>query len=133
MVDRAAAMGQALSAAFCERVSEDPVTRDNWFSGIQLSPIEDPPMAAPPGYPFAADDRERAAAELDRLASLGKIHWYVEGSSPPDLAVCPPHLTVKEGEFRAARDWSNAPYPLNAVFVIPPVQFGTMDEFLGLL
>ena len=129
MAGRTAATGQTLSAASCERVLGDPAARDNWVSGIQLARSEDPPMAVLPDYATVADDRERAAAELDRSASLGKIHWRAEGSHHPDLRVCPSHLIAKEDWVRAARDWSNALYPLNAVSVNPPVQYGTMGVF----
>ena len=84
-------------------------------------------------YPSVAEDRQRAAAELDRLAGLGKIHWYEEGSRPPDLRVCPSHLIVKGGKARAARDWSRAMYPLNSMLSNPPVQFGATGDFLRAL
>ena len=80
---------------------------------------------------IAEDDRERAAAELGRLASLGRTHWYVEGSHPPDLRAWPPHLILKGDKERVERDWSNALFPANAVLVNPRAQYGTMADFLG--
>ena len=74
------------------------------------------------------EDRDVAAAELDRLALLGKIHWRDCGSYPPELRVCPPHLIVKEDKVRVVHDWSNYQYPLNSVLAN-----GAMGEFLELL
>ena len=84
-------------------------------------------------FPSALGDRERAASELGRLAFLGKIRWYAKESYPPDLRNRPSRLIAKEDKVRAARDWSNALFPLNSVLVSPPVQYGTMDEFSALL
>ena len=80
-----------------------------------------------------SEDRQKAAVELDRLAALGKIHWYGEGSHPPDLRVCPSHLTVKGDKNRMVHDWSCAQYPLNSMLVNPLVEYSTMGDFLGLL
>ena len=107
--------------------------RNNRFNRIQLSSAEVPPSVVLPDYPSALGDRERAASLLGRLESLGKIHRYAKESYPPDLEVCQSHLIVKDDKVRVARDWSNALYPLNSVLANPSVQYGTMDEFLGLL
>ena len=104
-----------------------------WFEGVELPLTESPPVAALPDYPSVVEDRQKAAVELDRLAALGKIHWYEDGSYPPDLRVCPSHLIVKESKNRMVHDWSCAQYPLNAMLVNPPVEYGTMDGFLELL
>ena len=46
-------------------------------------------MAILPDFPSVVDDRQLAAVELDRLAALGKIRWYEEGSYPPRPAGVP--------------------------------------------
>ena len=71
--------------------------------------------------------------ELDRLADLGKIHWYKDGSYPTDLRACPSHLIVKRDKNRMVHDWSCAQCPLNAMLANPPVEYGTMDDFLCML
>ena len=104
-----------------------------WFEGVELPLTECPPVVILPDYPSVVEDRQRAAVELDRLAALGKIHWYEEGSYPPDLRVCPSHLIVKGNKNRMVHDWSCAQYPLNALLVNRPVEYGAMDGFLSLL
>ena len=104
-----------------------------WFEGFGLTFTEEPPVVVLPNHPSVAKGRQRAAAELDRLAGLGKIHWYQGGLRPPDLRVRPPHLVAKEDKVRVIRDWSSALYPLNSVLSNPPVQYGAMDDFLHLL
>ena len=47
MEDRAATIGQTLSAKFGERVLVEPEVRDSWFDGIQLPRIEEPPAVPP--------------------------------------------------------------------------------------
>ena len=81
-------------------------------------------MVVLPDYPSVSEDRQRAASELDRLAELGKIHWYENGSYPPDLRVCPSHLIVKGDKARVAHDWSRAAYPLDSALTNPPAQYG---------
>ena len=101
------------------------------FNGAELPLAETPPIAISPDYPSVMEGRQRAAIELNRLAALGKSHWHEEGSHPPDLRVCPPHLIVKEDKNRMARDWSCAQYPLNTMLLNPPVEYGAMGDFLG--
>ena len=111
----------------------DPEVASLWFEGIGLTFAAEPPVVVLPDYPSVAEDRQRAAVELDRLAGLGKIHWYEEGSRPPDLRVCPSHLIATEDKVRVAHDWSSALYTLNSVLSNPTVQCGTIDDFLQLL
>ena len=133
MEDRTGTKGQSLSAKACGAAGVDPEVAPLWFDGIALAFAEEPRVAVLPDYPSVVGDRQVAAVELDRLAGLGKIHCYEEGSRPPDLRVCPPHLIVKEDNVRAAHDWSNALYPLNSVLATPPVRYGTVNEFPQLL
>ena len=111
----------------------DPEVASLWFEGIGLTFTEGPPVVVLPDYPSVAEDRQRAAVELDRLAGLGKIHWYEGGSRPPDLRVCPSHLIAMDDEVRVAHDWSSALYTLNSVLSNPPVQCGATDDFMQLL
>ena len=131
--DLTAAFGMSLSEAGCSTLGVRTEMAAQWFHGVELPLTESPPVVILPDYPSVAEDRQRAAVELDRLAKLGKIHWYKEGSHPPDLRVCPSHLIIKGDKVRAVRDWSCARYPLNAMLVNPPVEYGAMDDFLGML
>ena len=103
--DAAAVKGQSLSARAREEVGIDSDTLSLWFDGIALEFAETPPAVALPDNPSASEDRHWAASELDRLARLGKILWYEEGSYPPDLRVCPPRLIAKDEKSRVAHDW----------------------------
>ena len=94
---------------------------------------EDPPIVALPDYPSVLAERETASVELDRLATLGEIHWYSEGSYLPDLRARPSHLVVKTDKVRVVRNWPNVLFPLNSTLVNPPVDYGAMDGFRGLL
>ena len=105
MEGRTATKGQSLSARAREAAGVDPEVAPRWFDGITLTFAEEPRVVIPPDYPSVVDDRQLAAVELDRLAGMGKIHWYEEGSYPPDLLASPSHLIVKEDKVRAARDW----------------------------
>ena len=79
-----------------------------------------PPPVVLPDYPSVNEDREVAAAGLDRLASLGEIHWCDNGSYPPNLCACPPRLIVREDKVRVVREWSDYQCSLNSVLVNPP-------------
>ena len=103
-----------------------------WIAGSEVFTSR-PQTVVLPDYPAVNEDREVAAAELDRLAPLGKILLYSDGSRPPHLSVCPSRLIIKEDKGRVGRDWSNHQYPLNSVLANPPSQYGTMDEFSQLL
>ena len=86
---------------------------DCWFQGVKLAIAKRLSAAVLPDYPSANEYRDASASELDRLASLGKSHWYGDGSYPPDLCVYPPHLIVRSDKVRVVQDWSNYQYPLN--------------------
>ena len=131
--DIAAAYGLSLSETGCRTLGVRTEMVSQWFNGVELPLTQIPPVVILPDYPAVAEGRQKAAVELDRLAALGKIHWYGEGSRPPDLRACPPHLIVKADKNRMGHDWSCAQYPLNAMLVNPPVEYGTMGDFLGML
>ena len=101
--------------------------------GINLDLRFAPPVIALQDYPSVREQPKVAAAELDRLASLGGIHWYEKDCAPPDLRVCPSQLIAKGDKVRAARDWSNRKYGLNGALLNPPVKNGDMGAFLRLL
>ena len=81
--DRASAMGQSLPVKGCEEARVESDVTSLLFDGIELPFPEKPPAAVLPDYPSVMEDRQRAAVELGRLAALGKIRWYREGSRPP--------------------------------------------------
>ena len=80
--DRTAARGLSLSEAGCRALGVRAEMMAQWFEGVELPLTEYPPVVILPDYPSVVGDRRRAAVELDRLAALGKIHWYEEGSYP---------------------------------------------------
>ena len=122
-----------MSARACEAVGVDPEVASLWFDGISLDFSEAPPVVVLSDYPSVAEDRQRAASELDRLAGLGETHWYGAGSYSPDVRVRPPHLVAKGDKARVAQGWSRAGFPLNSMLSNPPVQYGAMGDFLRVL
>ena len=78
------------------------------------------------------NDPHVAAAELDRLTSSGKIHWYGEDGASPDLRARPRQLIAKVDKVRAVHDLPNHRYCLNAALVKPPVRYSDVDGFLRL-
>ena len=70
--DAPAAMGNTLRYEVCRSLNVGSVAMDCGFRGIRW-----------PDYPSVHADRKVAASGLGRFASLGKIHWYEEGSYPP--------------------------------------------------
>ena len=61
------------------------------------------PVVVLQDYPPSKNDRRVAAADLGRLTLLGKIRWYSEGGSFPDLRVCPPQLILNVDKAREAQ------------------------------
>ena len=84
-------------------------------------------------YPNYTGNKE-AGAEIDRLTSLNKIHWYEPGSTPPDLLIAPSKVVIKPDKTRVVHDWS-APQggPLNEYMGPVDVRYGTMDAWLRVL
>ena len=74
MKGRTTTMGQYLFAKGREDAKVDPDVLALRFEGIELPAAEEPPVAAFADYPSALVDRFRAAAELGRVAAMGKIH-----------------------------------------------------------
>ena len=55
-------------------------------------------------YPNIKLHEEVAAAEIDRLTSLGKIFWYPAQKFPSDLCVCPANVVLTQAyQFRNMR------------------------------
>ena len=106
--DFAAARGMSLSEAGRKTLGIRTEMGAQWFDGAELPLTEPPPVVILQDYPSVAEDRQRAAVELDRRADLGEIHWYKGVSYPPDLRVCPSHLIVKKDKNRMVHDWSCA-------------------------
>ena len=131
--DYAAIRGLSLSEKGCRELGVGSDMFPRWFEGVELPLTEVPPVVARQDYPSVLEDRQREAEELDRLADLGKIHWYEEGAHPPDLRVCPPHLIAEEEKNRMVHGWSRAQFPLNSLLVNPPAQIGAMDASLSTL
>ena len=92
--DLAAAHGLSLSEGGRRTLGVRAEMVTQRLNGVDLPLAETPPVDILPDYPSVLEDRPKAAVELKRLAALGKIHWYGEGSRPPDLRVCPSHLFV---------------------------------------
>ena len=70
-------IGEDLAAAHGLSLSEGGrrTLGTQWFNGVELPLTETPPVVILPDYPSVAEDRQKAAVELGRLAALGKIHW----------------------------------------------------------
>ena len=72
--DLAAAHGLPLSEGGRRTLGVRTEMATQWFNGVELPLTETPPVAILPDYPSVLEDRQRAAVELGRLATLGKIH-----------------------------------------------------------
>ena len=104
--DFAAARGMSLSEAGCKTLGIRTEMAAQRFNGVELPLTEPPPVVILQDYPSVAEDRQRAAIELDRLADLGKIHWYKVSKSH---SICLPQTTHKtKGERRQKKQrWRN--------------------------
>ena len=119
--------GNSLRFEFRQKLGVGSMVMDFWREGVRLAITSQPPPAVFPDYPSVFEDREGAASELDRLAPPGKVNWYNDGSSPPDLCVCPSDLIAKRDMVGAGHDWPSHQYPLNSILVNPPAEYGAMD------
>ena len=103
--DRAAALGYTLSVEACVKAGfEESILDRDWFRGINLDFRPASPAIASQAYLSVINQPEVAAAELDRLASLGGVRWFEKGCAPPDLRVCPSRLIARGGKVRVVRD-----------------------------
>ena len=66
-----AARGLSVSERECRELGVDANMASQWFGGVELPLAEVPPVVTLQDYPSASEGRQRAAAELDRLAGLG--------------------------------------------------------------
>ena len=131
--DRAEALGNTLSVYACASAGVEKSMLGRRFCGINFEFRSVHPATVFQDYPSVKNQPNSAAAEQDRLASLGKIHWYAKDCAPPDLRVCPSHLIAKGEEVRVVRDRSNRKYGLNGALINPPAKYGEMGEFSRLL
>ena len=83
--DKTATLGNSLQFEFRQEAGVSSMATERWFHGISLAFTSRPLPVVLPDYPSVNEDCEVAAAELDRLAPLGQIHWCDEVSYPPDL------------------------------------------------
>ena len=96
------------------------------FQGIRLAFANHASPAVLSNCRSVNEDREVAASELGRLASLGNIHGYEGGSYPPELCGCPSHLIVGGDKVRVAHDWPDYQYSLSVALANPPAEYGAM-------
>ena len=75
-----------------------------WVQGFELELAGIPPRVITEDFPSFRDQPEVAAAELDRLPTLGKIHLFTRRRHLPDLRVCPSQLIANPDETRVAHD-----------------------------
>ena len=97
--DRAAAFGNTLSAHACAAAGLDGSTLERWFRGIYLGFRSALPAVALRDYPYVQNRLNVAAAELDWLATLGKIQRHEEDCAPPGFRVRLSRLIAKGGKF----------------------------------
>ena len=102
--DGTAPRGNLLRRDFCRSADTGSAAMESWFQGITLEFTTPMTPIVLSDYPAVHADREVAASELDRLASLGEIHWYEKDSYPPDLCVCPSHLIAESDKVGEVRD-----------------------------
>ena len=93
--DKTAVMGNSLRYDICRIPGVRSLATECWFEGIKLARGGRPPFAVLPDYSSVNEDREVAASEQYRLSPLGKIHWFGDGSYPPDHCACPAHLIIR--------------------------------------
>ena len=74
--DKTAVAGNSLRFESCRKLGVGSMAMD----GIKLASTSQPSPAVLRDYPSVLGDREVAAPELDRSASLGKLHWRKDGS-----------------------------------------------------
>ena len=84
---RKAAFGNARSFQACGKAGVEELMLGRWFCGINLEFRSAPPVVVLQDYPSAKNQPDVAAADLDRLASLGKILWSEKDCFLRDLTV----------------------------------------------
>ena len=129
--DAAMHQSNAINIDFCRTLGVGESYIEEWSNGVVLDGANLAPPFDIPNYPGLLAHATEAAAELERLTSLGKIYWYPRGSEPQDLDVAPANIIIKAGKHRIVHDWSKP--CLNQFLVVPPVNYGTMDGFISRL
>ena len=101
-----AAMHQpnAINISFCRSLGVRDSFLEEWSQGVVLDGANLAPPFDIPNYPGLKTYATEAAAELDRLTTLGKIFWYPFGSEPHDLDVAPANIIIKSGKHRIVHD-----------------------------
>ena len=122
--------GLSLNLATCENLGVPEEFLIEWALGVRLTGAQDAPRFDRRDYPSVELNPDRAAEEIDRLTSLGKIFWHPDGLRPAYLDICPTTLIVKSSRLRLVHDWTAV--GLNRCLHVPPVSFDTMDTFIRL-
>ena len=126
--ERAMRSNCTLKLDVCQRLGVKDVFLQEWREGVRLTGHE---LANPfhvADYPSVIYGYDRAAEEVDRLASEGKIHWFDHDNVPADVDVCPSTLVIKQARMRLVHDWTRV--GLNECLEVPPVAFATLDSLL---
>ena len=113
-----------------QRGVSEPVLAE-WQSGVRLDGHEDAAHFDLDDYQSVKFGMERAAEEIDRLTSAGKIFWFEEDCVPDDLDVCPSSLIVRNARMRLVHDWTRA--GLNQHLALPDTSFDTVDSLINAL
>ena len=97
--------GLTLRFDFLKACGAGPEFLQQWRNGVALGATAAPP-ASVPNHPSVAEHGAWAAAEWDRLESLGKVRFFSTGRKPPGLNVNPCALLLKprEGADEAASE-----------------------------
>ena len=96
--DTAMHQSNAINIGFCRSLGVREPFLDEWSQGVILEGANLAPPLDIPNYPGLLNHATEAAAELERLTSLGKIFWYPIGSAPHDLDVAPANIIIKSGK-----------------------------------
>ena len=118
----------AINFERCRAYGIDDELTTLWRDGIILEGHE---LADPfnvPDNPSVLSQPETAAAELDRLAAEGKIHWYERHRVPSDLDIAPTTLILKGERSRLGHGWTKA--GLNQHLTTPPSRSNTMGDLI---
>ena len=94
---------RTLNIDMCRRRGVSESCLSEWQSGVRLDGHEDAAHFDLDDYQSVKYWMERAAEEIDRLTSAGKIFWLQEDNVPNDLDVCPSSLIVRSAHAAGTR------------------------------